>query len=141
CGWSAAARSTHSRKPAAGPWASPCRPMPPELYRRQSATGVASRSPSAFCCSLPSSPGSVQMRSSISSSSSARSARGIGALLAAIVLTGIALEAGTRLAVPLINHNQRRVEREYRSALTLGHEAASDPIPVLLLGNSLTLTD
>jgi hypothetical protein len=81
------------------------------------------------------------MLSSTFSSNAANAAWGIRALVGSLVLVGLALEVGARVGVPLINQNQRRMGQEYRSAMHLGRDPARDRVPVLLLGNSLTLTD
>src|SRR5436309_2793888 len=81
------------------------------------------------------------MLSSTSSSDSVLHARAIRAVVYAIVVVGVALEAAGKVAVPLINHNQRRIREEYKTALTLGRDNTHGQTSVLLLGNSLTLTD
>ena len=81
------------------------------------------------------------MRSSTSSSEGRPARRAVWRLLLALCAVLLALEAGARWLAPLVNRNLRRFERECAGSMAVGKGLRPDQSGVLLLGNSLTLTD
>lgn len=79
------------------------------------------------------------MRSSTSNSDQRQALAAVRGLLGAAVLLGVLLEAATLYGVPRINHNQRRIQEEYRAAISLGRDREPGRVDLLVLGNSLTL--
>src|SRR5437899_4731722 len=81
------------------------------------------------------------MPSSTSNSDAAQASQAIKWLLAGMCLVLVGLELGTRYVAPLFFWNMRRFESECAAALALGQKESACETEILLLGNSLTLTD
>ncbi|MBI3415675.1 MAG: hypothetical protein HY043_10225 [Verrucomicrobia bacterium] len=81
------------------------------------------------------------MHSSTSNFEDAPARRAIWFLLLLVVLVALAVELAARFGVPFVNQNMRRFYDELDRAAALAAKPANQPVPVLLLGNSLTFFD